>query len=121
MTAPPAFVTLPVGGMTCAACQGHVERALRGRPGVLDVHVNLVTRSARVGIDPALVDVPGLVAAVDDAGYQAELPLVDGDVLARLRADDAERRREVRGWTVRAVVSLAACILAVTGVHLVAR
>ena len=57
MTAPPAFVTLPVGGMTCAACQGHVERALRGRPGVLDVHVNLVTRSARVGIDPALVDV----------------------------------------------------------------
>ena len=81
MTAPPAFVTLPVGGMTCAACQGHVERALRGQPGVVDVHVNLVTRSARVGIDPAVADVAGLVAAVDDAGYQAELPLADGDVL----------------------------------------
>lgn len=111
MVAPPAFVTLPVGGMTCAACQGHVERALRGRPGVLDVHVNLVTRSARVAIDPTLADVPGLVAAVDDAGYQAELPLADGDVLERQRADDAERRREVRGWAIRAAVSLAAMVV----------
>jgi cation transport ATPase len=33
----PIAVTLPVGGMTCAACQHHVERALRGQPGVLDV------------------------------------------------------------------------------------
>ncbi|MBK9030408.1 MAG: cation-translocating P-type ATPase [Myxococcales bacterium] len=104
--AAPALITLPVGGMTCAACQGHVERALRGQPGVTDVTVNLVTRSARVTVDPAVADVAGLVAAVDDAGYQAELPLADDDVLARQLADDAERRREVRVWATRAAVSL---------------
>jgi P-type Cu+ transporter len=34
-TAGPATqVTLPVDGMTCAACQSHVQRALRATPGV---------------------------------------------------------------------------------------
>ena len=77
----PGVITLPVGGMTCAACQGHVERALRAQPGVADVTVNLVTRAARVTVDPAVADVAGLVAAVDAAGYHAELPLADDDVL----------------------------------------
>ena len=102
----PIAVTLPVGGMTCAACQHHVEHALRDQPGVLDVTVNLVTRSARVTIDPAVADLPALVAAVDDAGYPAELPVADDDVVARQLADDSERRREARVWTARAAVSL---------------
>ena len=29
-------VTLPIEGMTCAACQSHVEHALKGTPGVSD-------------------------------------------------------------------------------------
>ena len=102
----PIAVTLPVGGMTCAACQHHVERALREQPGVLDVAVNLVTRSARVTIDPAVAKLPALVAAVDDAGYPAELPVADDDVVARQLADDSERRREARVWTARAASSL---------------
>jgi Cu+-exporting ATPase len=106
--ADPTPITLPIGGMTCAACQSHVEKALRGRPGVHDVTVNLVTRSAHLTIDPAMADVAALVAAVDDAGYHAEAPLPDDDVIARQLADDRERRREVRGWAVRAAVSLAA-------------
>ena len=107
----PGVITLPVGGMTCAACQGHVERALRAQPGVADVTVNLVTRAARVTVDPAVADVAGLVAAVDAAGYHAELPLADDDVLARQLADDAERRREARAWAARAVVSLTAMVV----------
>jgi Cu+-exporting ATPase len=106
--ADPTPITLPIGGMTCAACQSHVEKALRGRPGVHDVAVNLVTRSAHLTIDPAVADVAALVAAVDDAGYHAEAPLPDDDVIARQLADDRERRREVRGWAVRAAVSLVA-------------
>ncbi|MEZ4399444.1 MAG: heavy metal translocating P-type ATPase [Kofleriaceae bacterium] len=113
MTSPAATtaVTLPVGGMTCAACQHHVEQALRGQPGVVDVTVNLVTRSARVTIDPAVALVPALVAAVDDAGYQAELPGAEDDLVATQLADDAARRGEVRAWTARAVVSLTAMVV----------
>ena len=110
-------ITLPIGGMTCAACQGHVERALRGQPGVVDVAVNLVTRSARVAIDPAQADVAGLVAAVEDAGYHAELPATGGDVVTQQLADDAARAREVRDWFARAVVSLAAMAVAMAAMH----
>ncbi|MGH7040789.1 MAG: cation transporter, partial [Acetobacteraceae bacterium] len=41
-------VTLGVQGMTCAACQAHVERALRETEGVTSASVNLMTHSARV-------------------------------------------------------------------------
>lgn len=105
--AAPTPITLPIGGMTCAACQSHVEKALRAQPGVLDVTVNLVTRSARVEIEPAVADVSALVAAVDDAGYHAEAPLPDDDVVGQQLADDRERRREIRAWAARAAVSLA--------------
>src|ERR1700674_4742772 len=40
-------VVLPIRGMTCAACQAHVERSLREAPGVLDATVNLLAHSAR--------------------------------------------------------------------------
>ena len=42
----PARLSLPVGGMTCAACVAHVDEALRRAPGVKDVSVNLVPRAA---------------------------------------------------------------------------
>ena len=41
-------VVLPIHGMTCAACQTHVERSLRGAPGVRDATVNLLKRHARL-------------------------------------------------------------------------
>ena len=37
-----------VGGMTCAACVGRVERAIAKLPGTLEVSVNLTTEKARV-------------------------------------------------------------------------
>jgi len=45
-------VVLPIQGMTCAACQTHVERSLRAAPGVLDATVNLLAHSARVMYGP---------------------------------------------------------------------
>ena len=43
-------ITLGVQGMTCAACQAHVERALRETEGVTSASVNLMTHSARVDL-----------------------------------------------------------------------
>ena len=42
----PLALTLPVEGMTCASCVGHVEKALTELPGVSDVVVNLGTNKA---------------------------------------------------------------------------
>ncbi len=69
--APPAAavaLSLPVAGMSCASCVGHVEQALARVPGVRMVQVNLATGRAELGADAPL-DVPALVRAVEDAGY----------------------------------------------------
>ena len=68
-------VVLPIQGMTCAACQTHVERSLRAAPGVLDATVNLLAHSARVMYEPARSSLQDLVAVVGEAGYEAALPV----------------------------------------------
>ncbi|HIE03812.1 MAG TPA: heavy-metal-associated domain-containing protein, partial [Candidatus Latescibacteria bacterium] len=40
---PVETVVLPIGGMTCASCAAHVEKALKGVEGVLSATVNLAT------------------------------------------------------------------------------
>jgi Cu+-exporting ATPase len=63
-----------IGGMTCAACVGRVERGLKKVPGVEDVAVNLATERARVAYDPAQTSPEALALAVQDIGYEARLP-----------------------------------------------
>ena len=63
-------ISLPVEGMTCAACVGHVENALKGVPGVVEASVNLGTEKASVEFDPAEVRFQVLGAAVSGAGYK---------------------------------------------------
>ncbi|MCH8892070.1 MAG: copper-translocating P-type ATPase [Chloroflexi bacterium] len=63
-------INLPVEGMTCAACVGHVENALKGVPGVLEASVNLGTEKASVEFDPAEVQFQVLQEAVSGAGYK---------------------------------------------------
>lgn len=65
---------LPIHGMTCASCQAHVERSLRATPGVVDATVNLLNHSARVVYEPSRSSLHDLAAAVDEAGYKADLP-----------------------------------------------
>jgi len=63
-------ISLPVEGMTCAACVGHVENALKGVPGVVEASVNLGTEKASVEFDPAEVRFQVLGDAVSAAGYK---------------------------------------------------
>jgi len=100
-----AAVDFPVTGMTCAACQSRVQRALAAEPGVIDASVNLVTRSAAVRYDPAAVSPERLIAAVRATGYDAELPVEGEDVLAQTSRADIETR-ESKSLIVRAGVSL---------------
>ena len=60
-----------VGGMTCAACQAHVDKAVRGVTGVSDVTVNLLSGSMTVDYDEGSVSAEDICRAVDHAGYSA--------------------------------------------------
>ncbi|MCB1983273.1 MAG: copper ion binding protein, partial [Rhodoferax sp.] len=99
---PESRTTLAIDGMTCASCVRRVERALAAVPGVREASVNLATNEAVVR-QLGVADAAALVAAVERAGYGAQL-----------RADDdsgaaAERRhRAESGWPVAAGLLLAA-------------
>lgn len=60
-----------VGGMTCAACQAHVEKAVCKLNGVTDVAVNLLSGSMQVTFDETLLSDDDICDAVDRAGYSA--------------------------------------------------
>ena len=60
-----------VGGMTCAACQAHVDRAVSKLDGVQRVAVNLLAGSMLVDYDPTQVTPDDICTAVDRAGYSA--------------------------------------------------
>jgi P-type Cu+ transporter len=63
-------ISLPVAGMTCAACARAIERTLTRLPGVDAAAVNYATGRASVRFDPSLVQLPGIADAVRDVGYQ---------------------------------------------------
>ena len=80
-------VSFPIEGMTCASCVNRITRFLNKVDGVEEANVNLASESATVRYDPGKVDVAGLVAAVDAAGYVAR---VEQAATAEHEADVAE-------------------------------
>ncbi|ATQ67314.1 MULTISPECIES: heavy metal translocating P-type ATPase [Methylosinus] len=65
-----------VGGMTCASCVSHVEKALRATPGVIEASVNLATERADVALAPG-ADLAALAKAVGDAGYEPSVETIE--------------------------------------------
>nr|WP_308202867.1 heavy metal translocating P-type ATPase [Crossiella sp. SN42] len=65
-------IELAIGGMTCAACAGRIERKLNKLDGVTAT-VNFATEKATVAY-PDDLDVDTLVATVQTAGYTATPP-----------------------------------------------
>ena len=64
---------LHIAGMSCAACQIHVQRALQSVPGVESASVNLLGHTAQVQ-SAAPLETAALITAVRKAGYDAALP-----------------------------------------------
>jgi Cu+-exporting ATPase len=64
-------LTVPVEGMSCAACAVTVQDALGAVPGVAHASVNYATGKASVDYDDAQTGIVPLVRAVRDAGYEA--------------------------------------------------
>jgi len=100
-------IELKISGMTCATCQGRVEKALAAVDGVTEASVNLATEKAQVTFISGLVRPSDLVAAVDDAGYDADILTGDNERQQQIEARDAARLRKD---TIAAVAALALAI-----------
>src|SRR5262249_48887601 len=98
-------VTLPVIGMTCAACQHHVENARKETVGGRSAHVDLMANRASIVFDPSEASAEKLIQAVRSAGYDAVLP--------HTRLDNAQTAKAASGNTeVKAAATLLAGALA---------
>ena len=86
-------VTIPIAGMTCAACSSRIERVLSRLAGVKSASVNLATEKAFVEYDPAETRLSLLKQAIIKAGYT---PLE----IERGEQTDIDRDRKEREITV---------------------
>ena len=109
-------ITLPIGGMTCAACVMHVENGLKSVPGVLNVAVNLATERATVEMVPGAVTIADLKHAVEEVGYEVldvsgeAAQLVDRERELR----EEERQREWRDLVIGIIFTAPLFVLAMS-------
>ena len=105
-------IRIPVTGMTCAACQARVQRALQKAPGVLDASVNLMMNTAAVTFDASVASPSGLVDVIRKTGYGAELARADETVLEEQKAREESSVREYAAFKRKAIVSGTAGVVA---------
>lgn len=91
-----ANVTIPIGGMTCAACAQRIEKVLGKLEGVESASVNLATEKATVTYDPQKIRLSAIKGAIEKIGYKAlEINKTDA-----ADEDRARKQREIRTmWT----------------------
>ena len=102
--------SLNIGGMTCAACVYHVERALTGVQGVTKASVNLGVEKAAVEFSPGLATLDDLRRAVEEAGYRVEAAGDRQQELERL-----SKTQEMRALLNRLLVAAIGAILLFLG------
>ena len=91
-------VTIPLTGMTCAACAVRIQKRLEKGVGVHGVVVNFGTERATVDYDPSVSDASSLVGLVREAGYGART--ADAELLVEgleWAATSAPLERELKG------------------------
>ncbi len=100
---------LSIGGMTCASCVAHVEKALNKVPGVVEANVNLATEKAVVTYIPGVTGPGDFREAVESAGYEV---VETGGAEIAGGVDESERKMtEARfrmqvAWVFTAVIML---------------
>lgn len=93
-------VTIPIEGMTCAACSTRIEKVLNKTPGVIKASVNLASEKAMVEYDPSEIKLSGLKDVILKLGYKpldVEKTNVDEDKL--------RKERDIRIMKIKFIVS----------------
>jgi len=83
---------LDVEGLKCSGCVRAVEECLAQQPGVAQVSVNLITRTAWVEVDQSGQRLPGLLKALEGLGFPSRLRPEEDLALSR------RQRLQQRHW-----------------------
>ena len=64
-------ITIPIGGMHCAACARRVEKAIGELDGVVKASVNIATEKATVSYDPQKIKQSDIRESIEKTGFKA--------------------------------------------------
>jgi P-type Cu+ transporter len=103
-------LTLKLKGMSCISCANGIERAILNVPGVVAANVNFSIDSATVRYDPQQTNINIICKAVADIGYEAQI--VPADLTPE---DDTATRRQQRDLQHRVIIGAVLSLLLVMG------
>ncbi|MBX2933879.1 MAG: cation transporter [Ferruginibacter sp.] len=69
----PKTITLKITGMTCAGCASHIHTALSKTEGVINDEVKYPGDVAIIKYDASKISEKEIIAAIEKAGYKAEI------------------------------------------------
>ncbi|WP_373515454.1 cation transporter, partial [Persicitalea sp.] len=96
--------TIPVTGMSCAACASSVESMLKNTAGVSDAAVNYPNQSVHVDFDPEQVSLSDLDTVLQGIGYGLLLETEEDDAQAKQQEIQQEHYQQLKRRTIGAGV-----------------
>lgn len=93
--------SIPIGGMTCAACAKTIERVVGRLAGVEEVSVNFASEKANIKYSPGKVRLSEIKQAIAKAGYQA----LEAESRNMVDKDRERKEREIRVLWTKFIVS----------------
>ena len=88
-------IRIPIEGMTCAACAQRLEKILSRREDIENASVSFATEDARLDADPLRLDTPGILSAIQRAGFSVPLEQVRFDLRGMTCSACAQRIEKV--------------------------
>ncbi len=98
---PKNTVTIPIGGMTCAACANRIEKVLSKMDGVLRASVNFATEKATVEYNPQITRLSAIRQAIEKTGYKA----LNIEKKSAVDEDKLRKEKEIRTLWSKFIVS----------------
>ncbi len=104
-------VSLPIGGMTCAACSARIEKVLGKTAGIEQAGVNLATETAQLKFDPEVIRLSEIKDIVRKLGYE---PLE----IKKTSASEENRARKERALRIQKIKLIVAVVFALPLLYL---
>ena len=90
--------TIPVVGMACSACSANVEKKLNSLEGVHAASVSLLSRSALIDFDPAVISLGDMKREINNIGYDLVTEADRSAIEIEQSAYVLLRRKTILSW-----------------------
>lgn len=94
-------VTIPIGGMTCAACANRIEKAIGKTEGVIKVSVNFASEKATVEYNPQITRLSAIKQVIEKIGYKA----LNIENKSNIDEDKIRKEKEIKTLWTKFIVS----------------